>query len=114
MSDGERLSTPPTRKGQETRQRIIDAAANLIFERGVSQFCLDDVREATGTSRSQLYHYFENKSDLLHAVIEYQRDRVLSVHRPTFAKLESWTELRRWRDMIVATQAARSCRSGCP
>lgn len=115
MGDGEeRIHTPPTRKGQETRQRIVGAAADLIFEYGVSRFCLDDVREATGTSRSQLYHYFDDKSDLLHAVIEYQEDRVLSLHRPTFATLECWDELHRWRDMIINIQSARSCRSGCP
>jgi AcrR family transcriptional regulator len=109
-----RTLTPPTRKGQATRQRIVDAAADLIFERGIAEFNLDDVCAATGASRSQLYHYFLNKNDLIHAVIEYQRDRVLSIHRPTFATLDSWEDLQGWRDMIVDAQAARSCRNGCP
>jgi TetR/AcrR family transcriptional regulator, transcriptional repressor for nem operon len=106
--------TPLTQKGREKRQRIIDAAADLIFERGVAEVSLDDIRDATGVSKSQLYHYFDDKSDLLHAVIECQRERVLGIHRPTFRSLEVWDDLLQWRDMIVAHQAARSCRSGCP
>ncbi len=114
MHDERAVPAPPTQKGRERRQRIVDAAADLIFERGVAEVSLDDIREATGVSKSQLYHYFSDKSDLLHAVIECQRERVLSNHRPTFTSLEGWDDLSRWRDMIVAHQAARSCRSGCP
>jgi TetR/AcrR family transcriptional repressor of nem operon len=105
---------PLTQKGREKRQRIIDVAADLIFERGVAEVSLDDIRDATGVSKSQLYHYFNDRSDLLHAVIECQRERVLSNHRPTFRSLEGWDDLLQWRDMIVTHQAARSCRSGCP
>jgi AcrR family transcriptional regulator len=103
-----------TRKGRETRQRIIDAAADLIYEGGVAGVSLDDVRRATGTSKSQLYHYFGDKNDLVHAVIERQRERVLGFHRPALETLSSWEDIRRWRDMVVETQAARACRSGCP
>jgi AcrR family transcriptional regulator len=114
MHDEPGALPPPTQKGREQRQRIVDAAADLVFERGVTEVSLDDIREATGVSKSQLYHYFNNKSDLLHAVIECQRERVLGNHRPTFQSLEGWDDLTQWRDMIVAHQAARSCRYGCP
>jgi AcrR family transcriptional regulator len=107
-------SQPPTLKGRTTRQRIVDTAADLVLERGVGEVSLNDICDATGASRSQFYHYFDDKSDLLHAVIERQRDRVLSNHLPTFESLESLDDLDRWRDMIIAYQAARSCRSGCP
>ena len=106
--------TPLTPKGISTRQRIIDAAADLIFERGVAEVSLNDVRAATATSKSQLYHYFTDKDDLVHAVIECQAERVLGNHRPTFESLESFDDLARWRNMIVSRQSARSCRSGCP
>jgi AcrR family transcriptional regulator len=115
MPDISEVETRPfTGKGRETRQRIIDAAADLVFERGVAGVSLDDVLRATGTSKSQLYHYFNDKDDLIHAVIERQRERVLAFHRPQFESLSSWDDLQRWRDMIVDTQAARACRYGCP
>jgi AcrR family transcriptional regulator len=80
----------------------------------VAAITLDDVRGATGTSKSQLYHYFAAKDDLVHAVIDRQRERVLAFHGPKLASLSSWEDLDRWRDAIVAAQAARRCRSGCP
>ncbi len=114
MNDELATLAPATQKGRERRQRIIEVAADLILERGVAEVSLDDIRDAAGVSKSQLYHYFNDKSDLLHAVIECQRERVLSNHRPTFATLDGWDDLVRWRNMIVAHQSARSCRSGCP
>jgi AcrR family transcriptional regulator len=107
-------SLPVTGKGRATRERIIDTAAELIYERGVAAITLDDVRDATGTSKSQLYHYFAAKNDLVHAVIDRQRERVLAFHRPKLDSLSSWDDLTRWRDAIVVAQAERQCRSGCP
>jgi len=103
-----------TGKGRETRQRIVDAAAELVHERGVAGVSLDDVLRATGTSKSQLYHYFGDKSDLIHAVIEHQRQRILGFHRSALLSLSSWDDIQRWRDMIVEIQAVRACRYGCP
>jgi len=54
-----------THKGQRTRQRIIGAAAELIFERGVAQTTIEDVRAAADVSSSQLYHYFDDKPALV-------------------------------------------------
>jgi TetR/AcrR family transcriptional repressor of nem operon len=105
---------PATSKGRATRGRIIDAAADLIYERGVAAVSLDDVRETTGTSKSQLYHYFANKTDLVSAVIERQRERVLAFHAPLLESVSTWDDVQRWRDAIVAVQAERECRSGCP
>ena len=75
---------------------------------------LDDVRQATGTSKSQLYHYFEDKNDLVHAVIDRQRELVLGFHRPQLAPMSGWDDIQRWRNAIVEAQAGRGCRSGCP
>jgi AcrR family transcriptional regulator len=45
--------------------RIVEAAAELIYAKGAERVSLDEVMEATGASRSQLYHYFANKDDLV-------------------------------------------------
>ena len=114
MPDVPTQSLPATGKGRATRERIIDTAADLIYERGVAAVTLDDVRDATATSKSQLYHYFTDKDDLVHAVIERQRARVLVFHKPRLDSLSSWEDIGRWRDAVVAAQAERQCRSGCP
>ena len=105
---------PATRKGRETRQRIVDAAADLIYERGVAAVSLDDIGRATGTSKSQLYHYFSGKNALVGAVIDRQRDRILAFQRPVLEALATWEDITSWRDMIVVLQRELGCRGGCP
>ena len=53
-----------TSKGERTKVRIAQAAADLVWDRGVAGVSLDDVLAATGTSKSQLYHYFADKAAL--------------------------------------------------
>lgn len=105
---------PPTAKGRATRDRIVDAACDLVFERGAATLNLDDVRAATGTSKSQLYHYFADKSALLHAVVVRQSERVLDLHRPVLASGDGWAALRRWRNLVVRLVRAARCHGGCP
>ena len=115
MSTDERTAlAPPTEKGRAMRARIVDAAAELIFERGIAEVSLGDIQEKSGASKSQLYHYFADKNDLLRAVIERQERDVLGRHRVVFESLGDWDDLQRWRDAIVAFQASRGCRGGCP
>ncbi len=96
------------------RGRIVDAAADLIFERGIAEVSLSDIQQKSGTSKSQLYHYFDDKNDLLRAVIERQERDVLARHRVVFESLNDWDDWQRWRDAIVEYQASRDCRGGCP
>lgn len=105
---------PSTPKGRATRDRIVDAACDLVFEHGVGALNLDEVRHATGTSKSQLYHYFEDKSDLIKAVVDRQAERVLAVHRPALEGVDGWTALRRWRNLVVRLVRAAGCHGGCP
>ncbi|MGO9956848.1 MAG: TetR/AcrR family transcriptional regulator [Solirubrobacteraceae bacterium] len=69
MSPASRSPRPLTRKGQKTRQRIVDAAADLIFQEGVADTTIEDVRAAADVSSSQLYHYFDDKPALVRAVV---------------------------------------------
>ncbi|HZP50062.1 TetR/AcrR family transcriptional regulator [Actinocrinis sp.] len=103
-----------TRKGEATRQRIVAAAAQLIYERGVTEATLEDVRAAAGVSGSQIYHYFADKQALLLAVIEYQTEAVLGLQEPLFGRMDSMEGLRRWRDALVEYQRRMQCRGGCP
>ena len=105
---------PLTRRGAAARDRIVDAAANLMFAHGVARTSLDDVRAATATSKSQLYHYFRDKDDLVRAVIARQTERVLDAQMPGLEAVDSFDGLARWRDGIVALQRERDCLGGCP
>jgi AcrR family transcriptional regulator len=104
---------PRTNKGRATRGRIVETAAELVFEHGVAGTTLDDVRAATGVSKSQLYHYFADKEDLVHAVIDRTVQQVLDA-QPELADLTSWTAIAAWLDGLVELQVARHGGGGCP
>ena len=103
-----------TSKGRQTRQRIVAAAAELMFEGGVAGTTVEDVRAAAGVSSSQIYHYFTDKEALVRAVIEYQNETVVGGQEPMLACLDTLAGLREWRDFLVAHQRALNCRGGCP
>ena len=105
---------PATAKGRATRERILQAAAELIAEKGVARMSLDDVRARTGASRSQLYHYFEDRDDLVHAVIHATTDAVLGRQDELLNHLDSWAGIDRWFDFMVQHQIAEQARGGCP
>ena len=68
---------PPTARGTATRARIVEAAADLVRAHGVANTSLDAVLAASDASKSQLYHYFADKDDLVLAVIQRQTECVL-------------------------------------
>lgn len=107
------VAQPRTDKGRATRNRVLDAATTLVFERGVAATTLDDVRAAAGVSKGQLYHYFADKEDLVHAVIDRTVQQVLEA-QPALSDLSTWTAISKWFDDLVEIQNARQAAGGCP
>lgn len=104
-----------TRRGRQTRTRIVEATADLVLVKGVRATTLDDIRAATGASRSQLFHYFPGgKAELVRVVAVRQTERVLEAQRLLLDRLDTWEALHRWRDAVVAAQRDRQCAGGCP
>jgi AcrR family transcriptional regulator len=103
-----------TSRGRETRERIVTAAAELIFDRGVAETTLEDIRAAAGVSGSQVYHYFADKQALVRAVIDHQADAVLDAQGTHLDHLDTVDGLRAWRDLLVRHQRTLECRGGCP
>ena len=101
-----------TPKGERTRARIVEEAAVLIHERGVTGTTLDDVKAAAEVSGSQLYHYFPDKNDLVQAVIDYQADATVSNQR--HADLGSAEGVQAWRDMVITAAERVQAKGGCP
>jgi TetR/AcrR family transcriptional regulator, transcriptional repressor for nem operon len=95
---------PPTARGRATRERILEVAARLVVARGAGATSLDDVRAQAGVSKSQLYHYFADKDDLVDAVIERTVQAVLD-RQPHLADLSRWKLIRRWFAELVALEA---------
>ncbi len=105
---------PTTERGRRTRQRIVAAAAEVVAEKGALGTSLDEVGARAPASRSQLYHYFEDKSDLMRSVAEVTNTTVLEGQRELFAGLDSWAGLVRWTDALVELQVQLQGHGGCP
>ena len=105
---------PTTERGRRTRRRIVTAAAQVVAEKGALGASLDEVGARAAASRSQLYHYFDDKTDLLRAVAQTTNDAVLGAQEDLFASLGTWAGLVCWADALVALQEERGGKGGCP
>jgi AcrR family transcriptional regulator len=93
------MSTPPTTdRGRATRERILEAASELFYRQGVTATGLDQVVAASRTGKGQLYHYFADKRELVHAVIERQIAAVVEAQEQVLAN----GDLRAWADELIA------------
>jgi AcrR family transcriptional regulator len=53
------------RKRRETRRRLAETGLKLFLEQGYEETTLDKIAEAAGVSRRTVFHYFEQKEDIL-------------------------------------------------
>jgi TetR/AcrR family transcriptional repressor of nem operon len=99
----------------DRRAQILDAAAQLISERGYAQTSVDDVIRTAGLcGKGHFYYHFKSKEELGYAVLNRQFERFaeqgLAVLRdPMIDPLE---RLFLFIDSLVTLQAERGCR-GC-
>lgn len=107
-----RDALPQTAKGRATRQRIVDVTTRLIMQRGVAAVSLDDVGDEAHVSRSQLYHYFDDKAHLLRAVVVSTTDLVLTAQAGHLEPLDSWAAIDRWFAHLMTLQPVPP--RGCP
>ncbi len=109
----ETTTTRLTARGAKTRERIVTAAADLMYVRGVGATTLDDVLAASGVSKSQLYRHFANKDEVVRAVIALMGERVIQREQNALGRVSTMAGLRRWRDALVQNNALRHGAYGC-
>ncbi|NWJ71543.1 TetR/AcrR family transcriptional regulator [Pseudonocardia sp. ICBG1122] len=71
--------------GDESRRRILDAAEELIAERGPARTTFVDIAERSGISRGSIPWHFANKDGLVVAVVERAIERAMPPGRYTAA-----------------------------
>lgn len=104
-----------TAKGAATRARIVDAAAALLYERGIDDVGINDIREASSTSHGQVFHYFpDGRAELLRAVVDRQARQALDDQRPPLDALDTWEAWLAWKERLIAVHTARGGIGGCP
>jgi len=114
----DRTSSPAPRESVETpdvRQRILDTASALFYERGVRAVGVDLVVADSGVAKTSLYRHFRTKDDLIVAFLERedvefwaQWDEVAARHAGDPAgEIEAHM---RW----IGKRLARANYRGCP
>src|SRR5438132_7964677 len=58
-------------KGEQTRRRIVEAAAPIFNRRGYEGSSLSDLMEATGLKKGGIYRHFSSKEELAAEVFDY-------------------------------------------
>ena len=72
MSTNVDPKAPRSRKGAETRARLLDAAKDVFCERGFLEARVSDIAERAKLSHGSFYHYFESKEQVFREVAEVQ------------------------------------------
>ncbi|MFI9771227.1 TetR/AcrR family transcriptional regulator [Streptomyces sp. NPDC052415] len=80
-------------KAQETRRRIIDAAAALFVEQGYGATKLQEIADRAGVAVQTIYFVFRNKPTLLKELVDVaiagDDDPVPTMERPWFEQVTS-------------------------
>jgi AcrR family transcriptional regulator len=60
-----------SRSRDSTRQKIIDAAYDLFYEKGFNRVSVDEIAAKSGITKRTLYDHFESKDAMLAVVLDY-------------------------------------------
>lgn len=74
MAEAER-ATPATGPGSDKHQRILDAAIEVIAERGYFNSPVSAIAKRAGVADGTIYLYFKSKDDVLRTAIDNTFDR---------------------------------------
>ena len=108
------LTEPKTARGKATRERIVLAAAALVAEEGAAGMSLDDLCKRARASRGQLYHYFDDRDDLVRAVVRVTAESVIGGQARYLDRLDTWAGIEAWFDHLVSVQESLEAHGGCP
>lgn len=108
------MSVKPDTKGQLNRQKIVDEANALFYQRGFNKTSFSEVALASGIPKGNFYFYFKSKDELLHAVIDeryaFIQQRLKDYEQECDSPLEC---LKRLAEMPLS-EAENIIHYGCP
>ena len=91
--------TAPARTAPVARERILDAACDVIAEHGIEDVRIARIAVAAGVSPALVHYHFETRGALLAEALEHSFE-LLGDFRTTSADAEGWTAARRLGWMI--------------
>jgi AcrR family transcriptional regulator len=87
---------------QKRREAVLQAALDVIVDRGLANTRMSDIAERAGMSAGHILYYFESKDDLLMELLRRTDDLLFKQAAEEFELLPSWTErLRRLTELAA-------------
>lgn len=109
------MATTGVRKGVQTRERIVERAAQVFSERGFFGSSMTDLLAATGLKKGGLYNHFESKEQLALASFDYAVGLVEARYTAALAgKTGAVDRLLAIADVIRSLVDDPALRGGCP
>ena len=71
------MSAVPSDRSQARRQQVLDAAADCFRRRGFHGAGMAEIAKTAGMSPGHIYNLFENKDDIIAAIVEHDRDTIV-------------------------------------
>lgn len=83
----------------DTRQQILDVAADLFIEKGYDATSLREISEKIGVTKAALYYHFANKQDILRALAE---PAMAATHSVLKMLPEGTVDIHQWAEIVSA------------
>jgi AcrR family transcriptional regulator len=74
--EGDAQGGPRSRKGEQTRARLLEAAKEIFEEHGFLDARISDIAERAGLSHGAFYHYFDSKEQVFREIAELLDDQL--------------------------------------
>jgi TetR/AcrR family transcriptional repressor of nem operon len=81
-----------TRKGVDTRERILDVAEDAVLHKGFAATSIDEIIAAVGITKSGFFYHFRDKSDLAKALLQRYVDRESGILDDVFNRADELNE----------------------
>ena len=77
------------KKGERTRDRILNEAERLVMAQGFAGTSIDDILKGAELTKGAFFHYFKGKDDLARALIERHAQQDLALFEDFAARAEA-------------------------
>jgi AcrR family transcriptional regulator len=96
-----------TAAGRRSRERVLQASADLITELGVDRVRLAEIARRAGMSSGQVMYYFTSKEHILLETLAWQEQKDTRRRRDVLAKVTgAWPQLEVFVDLYLGGGAA--------
>ena len=101
---------------QDTKQKIIQAGAQIIHRKGYNHTGIQEVLKAAGVPKGSFYFYFKNKEDFGLHVIDFFNNMLLEMVEPVISNknISPVQRLENLFDMFIEMFKTLNYTCGCP